>query len=204
MKEITPQQKKILELIKQSIEVDSFAPTVRELVKELGVKSPRTISYHLSKLEKAGYINRTNDSSRNIVLTTSDQGQPMPEVVKIPLVGWTTGGQPMLAEENVLDWLPISSQFLKEGREVFLLKVKGNSMAPKIEDNDIVIVKKQHIAEPQDTVVALIGDDTTIKKYLPREDHIVLQPTNPDHEPIIVFPEEVRIQGRVVGIIKYY
>lgn len=77
-------------------------------------------------------------------------------------------------------------------------------MAPKIEDKDTVIVKKQLTAEPHDTVVALIGDETTVKKYLPREDHIVLQPTNAEHEPIICFPEELRIQGKVVGVIKYY
>ncbi len=203
-KELTPPQKKLLKLIKRSIDVEGFAPTVRELLKELGVKSPRTISYHLDQLEKKGFIRRTSDSSRNIVLTTSKEGQPMPEIVRVPLVGWSTGGQPMVAEENILDWLPISSQFLKEGGGVFLLKVKGNSMSPKIEDRDIVIVKKQHIADPHDTVVALLGDETTIKKYLPREDHIVLQPTNPEHEPIIVFPEEVRIQGKIVGVIKYY
>jgi len=110
----------------------------------------------------------------------------------------------MVAEENILEWLPISSRFLREGQGVFLLKIKGNSMAPKIEDRDVVIVKNQHVAEPNDTIVALIGDETTVKKYLPREDHIVLQPTNPDYEPIIVFPEEVRIQGKVIGVIKYY
>jgi len=204
MKKITKQQEKILDLIKSAIEVDGFAPTVRELVSELNVKSPRTISYHLNRLEKQGYIRRTSDSSRNIVLTTSKAGQPMPEIVKVPLVGWSTGGQPMIAEENILDWLPISSRFLRAGNNIFLLKVKGNSMAPKIEDKDTIIVKKQLTADPHDTVVALLGDDTTVKKYLPRDDHIVLQPTNPEHEPIIVFPEEVRIQGRVVGVIKYY
>ncbi len=203
-KELTKPQKEILELIKKSIEVEGYAPTVRELVDELGVKSPRTISYHLNKLEKNGYIRRTTDNSRNIALTTDENGTPMPEVVRVPLVGWTTGGQPMTAEENITDWLPISSRFLKGNQEVFLLKVKGNSMSPRIEDKDTIIVKKQHTAKPHDTVVALIGDDTTVKKYLPREDHIVLQPTNPEHEPIIVFPEEVRIQGKVVGVIKYY
>jgi repressor LexA len=200
----TSQQKKILKLIKCSIEDDGYAPTVRELVKELGVKSPRTISYHLNKLEEEGFIRRTNESSRNIILTTDDTGKPMPELIKAPLVGWSTGGQPMTAEENILDWLPISSKFLKRGRDIFLLKIKGNSMSPRIENNDTVIVQKQLTAEPHDTIVALIGDETTVKKYLPREDHIVLQPTNSEYEPIICFPEELRIQGKVVGVIKYY
>lgn len=200
----TNQQKKVLALIKQSINDEGYAPTVREMVEELGFKSPRTISYHLNRLEEKGFIRRTNDSSRNIILTTNEEGKPMPELVKVPLVGWSTGGQPMVAEENIIDWLPISSKFLKQGRNIFLLKIKGNSMAPKIEDKDTVIVKKQLTAEPHDTVVALIGDETTVKKYLPREDHIVLQPTNAEHEPIICFPEELRIQGKVVGVIKYY
>jgi repressor LexA len=204
MAKLTNQQQKILSLIKKSIEVEGYAPTVRELMEELGVKSPRTISYHLAQLEKKGYLRRTTESSRNIVLTTDREGEPMAKIVRVPLVGWSTGGEPMVAEENILDWLPISSHFLKEGAGIFLLKIKGDSMSPRIENKDVVIVKKQHTAEPHDTIVALIGDDTTVKKYLPREDHIVLQPTNPEYEPIIVFPEEVRIQGRVVGVIKYY
>jgi len=76
-------------------------------------------------------------------------------------------------------------------------------MAPRIEDGDIVIVKKQYTAEIGETVVALLGDETTVKKYIPKEDHIVLQPENSQFEPLIVFPDELRIQGIVKGVLKY-
>jgi repressor LexA len=77
-------------------------------------------------------------------------------------------------------------------------------MSPKIEDGDVVIVKKQYGADPGDTIVALLEDGTTVKKYVPHEDHIVLQPVNPEFEPIVVFPDELRIQGIVKGVLKYY
>ena len=108
-----------------------------------------------------------------------------------------------MAEENILDWIPISTRFLKQDANIYLLRVKGNSMAPRIEDGDIVIVKKQYTAEVGEAVVALIGDETTVKKYIPKEDHIVLQPENSEFEPLIVFPDELRIQGVVKGVLKY-
>lgn len=111
----------------------------------------------------------------------------------------------IFAEENILDWIPISSRFFKlPTDEIFLLKIKGNSMSPKIEDGDVVIVRKQYTAELGDTIVALLEDGTTVKKYIPHEDHIVLQPVNPEFEPIVVFPDEIRIQGIVKGVLKYY
>ena len=119
-------------------------------------------------------------------------------------MGWSAGGASILAEQNILDFLPISTRFLKQDAEVYLLKIRGNSMAPRIEDGDIVIVKKQYTAEPGDTVVALLGDETTVKKYLPKDDHIVLQPENPEFEPHIAFPDELRVQGVVKGVLKYY
>jgi len=204
-KGLNPNQKKILELIQSSLEEIGASPTVRELMAELGVKSPRSISHHLDCLEKKGYIRRTGEAKRNIILTEKSQKNPFKDLIKVPLVGWTAGGEAIFSEENVIDWISISSRFLKTSSDdIFLLKVKGNSMSPRIEDGDIIIVKKQYRAEPGQTIVALIGSETTVKKYLPREDHIILQPENPEHEPIVVFPDELRIQGVVQGVLKYY
>jgi repressor LexA len=197
-------QKRILELITNALEGFGESPTVREIMLELKVKSPRTVSHHLNQLEKKGYLLRTGDAKRNIIITGKAQN-PLKNIVKVPLVGWTAGGTAIFAEENILDWIPVSARFFKlPTDEIFLLKVKGNSMSPNIEDGDVVIVKKQYTAETGETVVALLEDGTTVKKYLPREDHIVLQPTNPEHEPIVVFPDEIRIQGVVKGVLKYY
>jgi repressor LexA len=204
MKTLTKKQNKILEIIKQTLKNEGEAPTVREIAREIRVKSPRAVSHHLEQLEKKGYIRRNTESSRNIVLAREQNGKPVGDVVKVPLCGWTAGGPSILSEENISDWLPISSRFLRQaGGDIFLLRVKGNSMAPKIEDGDMIIVKKQYTAEPGETVVALLGDETTVKKYVPHDDHIVLQPENAEHEPIIAFPDELRIQGVVRGVLKY-
>ena len=204
-KVINSNQKRILELIRLALEEAGQSPTVRELMTEIGAKSPRTISHHLDKLEKLGFVRRTGEAKRNIILTEKDPKNSFKDLVKIPLVGWTAGGEAIFSEENILDWVSISSRFLKTySADIFLLKVKGNSMSPKIENGDVVIVKKQYTADSGQTIVALMGSDTTVKKYLPREDHIVLQPENPEHEPQVVFPDELRIQGVVQGVLKYY
>ncbi len=204
LKKLNSKQKRILELIVNSLENMGESPTVRELMEDIGAKSPRTISHHLEQLEKMGYLLRTGDAKRNIIITGKFQN-PLKNIMKVPLVGWTAGGSAIFADENILDWIPVSARFFKlPTDEIFLLKVKGNSMSPNIEDGDVVIVKKQYAADTGDTVVALLEDGTTVKKYLPREDHIVLQPTNPEHEPIVCFPDELRIQGIVKGVLKYY
>jgi len=205
VKKLTKVQKKIYQIIKQSFEDFGYAPTIREIMKKIGAKSPRTVSHHLEKLEEKGYIRRTGEARRNILIVCKDENDPMSSLVKVPLVGWTAGGDSIFSEHNILEWIPISSKFFTAPAEdIFLLKVKGDSMAPQIEDGDIIIVKKQYTANPGDIIVALIGDETTVKKYLPREDHIILQPTNLEYEPIVVFPDELRIQGVVRGVLKTY
>jgi len=197
-------QNKILEIIKRTIDNEGYSPTVREIAQEIKVKSPRAVSHHLEQLEKKGYIRRSSEPSRNIILTSDKKGKPLADMVRVPVCGWTAGGAAITADENICDWLPISSRFLRQaGGDIFILRVKGNSMAPRIEDGDMIIVKKQYTAEPGEIVVALLGDETTVKKYIPHDDHIVLQPENPDHEPIIAFPDELRIQGVVRGVLKY-
>ena len=203
LKVLTKKQQKILEIIKRSQDEIGEAPTIREIAKEIHVKSPHAVSHHLNQLEKKGYLRRNSESSRNIILLADKDHKPAPDLIRVPLVGWSSGGAGILAEENILDWIPISTRFLKQDANIYLLRVKGNSMAPRIEDGDIVIVKKQYTAEIGETVVALLGDETTVKKYIPKEDHIVLQPENSQFEPLIVFPDELRIQGIVKGVLKY-
>lgn len=198
-------QKQILSIISSALENSGESPTVRELMAEIHAKSPRTVSHHIEQLEKNGFILRTGEAKRNIIITGKGAKDPLKNIVKVPLVGWSAGGSAIWAEENILDWIPVSSRFFKlPTDEIFLLKIKGNSMSPGIEDGDVVIVKKQYTADTGETIVALLEDGTTVKKYLPRDDHIVLQPTNPEHEPIVVFPDELRIQGIVKGVLKYY
>jgi len=196
---LTPAQKKILDLIKQHLLNEGYAPTIRELACELNFSSPRAAAYHLDQLAKKGYIKKTSDGARNIALADQIDSK---KTFFVPLAGWSAGGKPLYAEENIIDWIAISPKFIKEDSDVFLLRVKGSSMSPKIEHNDIVIVKRQLVAQSGDIVVALVGNETTIKKYLPRHGQIVLQPINPEYEPILVKPNRLRIQGKVIGVMK--
>ncbi|MDD3773824.1 MAG: transcriptional repressor LexA [Patescibacteria group bacterium] len=197
---LTPAQKKILDFLRDFIGSEGFAPTVREMGDNLGFKSPRAVAYHLEQLQKKGFIKKTSDGSRNIALKFD--GSKKEATTFVPLMGWSAGGMPIYAEENILDWVALPPQFIKEEADVFLLRVKGNSMAPKIEHNDMVIIKRQLTADPGEIIAALIGDETTIKKYLPKRGQIVLQPINPDYEPIIVKPNQLRIQGIIKGVMK--
>lgn len=196
---LTPAQKQVLDLIKESLDSEGYAPTIREMAEELGFKSPRAVAYHLEQLEKKGYIKKTADGSRNIALLYEEKDS---KSLFVPLVGWSAGGKPIYAEENIIDWIAVSPSFIKEDADIFLLRVKGNSMAPKIEHNDIVVVKRQLTARPGEIVVAMIGSETTIKKYLPKRGQIVLQPLNPEFEPIVVKPSRLKIQGIVKGVMK--
>jgi len=196
---LTPSQKKVLDLIKLCLKNEGYAPTVREMALELGFKSPRAIAYHLEQLVHKGYIKKTDDGSRNIALQNIENQN---KSFFVPLVGWSAGGRPIYAEENIIDWIAISPQFVKQDSDIFLLSVQGNSMSPKIENGDMVIVKRQLVAQPGEIIVALIGDETTIKKYLPQQGQIVLQPTNPEYEPLVVKPNRLRIQGIVRGVMK--
>ncbi len=196
---LTPAQKQVLDLIKESLETEGYAPTIREMAQKLGFKSPRAVAYHLEQLEEKGYIKKTSDGARNIALVYERKGE---KSLFVPLVGWSAGGRPIYAEENIIDWIAVSPRFIKEDSDIFLLRVRGNSMAPKIEHNDIVVVKRQLTAQPGDIVVALIGSETTIKKYLPKRGQIVLQPLNPEYEPMVVKPSRIRIQGVVKGVMK--
>jgi repressor LexA len=197
---LTPAQKKILDYLRDYIRSVGFAPTIREMGDNLGFKSPRAVAYHVEQLQKKGFIKKTTDGSRNIALKFDDSKKG--STIFVPLMGWSAGGMPIYAEENILDWIALPPQFIKEEADVFLLRVKGNSMAPKIEHNDMVIIKRQLTADPGDIIAALIDDDTTIKKYLPKRGQIVLQPINPDYEPIIVKPNQLRIQGVIKGVMK--
>lgn len=196
-------QKRILEFIQTSIEDAGESPTIRELMRKLRLKSPRAVSYHLDQLEKAGFIRRNGEGKRNIFLI--DTENPLKNLVKVPLVGWTTAGDALDSEENILEWVSISARFLKSSVDgLFLLKIRGHSMSPEIEDGNIIIVKKQYTAISGQTIVALLGDKTTVKKYHPSQGHIILKPSNPAYNPIIVGPDELRIQGVVQGVLKYY
>lgn len=177
-------------------------PSVRELMRELQYKSPRSIQDILDQLTKKEIIKRTANGSiilRNDPETTKSHAQ----TVNIPLVGTVSCGSPILAEENIEGFVAVSTAIAKKGIRYFLLHASGDSMNKAgINDGDLVLVKQQSTAESGDKVVALIDDEATIKEYHHTGNVVVLQPrsTNPEHTPIIL-NEDFQIQGIVKHVI---
>lgn len=195
-------QKEILKFIQNELISKGYPPSVREICEAVGLRSTSTVHAHLVRLEKLGYIKRDPTKPRAIELINHNAFISNKELVNVPIVGKVTAGQPILAIENIEGTFPISVQFLGN-QEVFMLSVKGDSMIEAgILDNDYVIVNQQSYAEDGDIVVALIGDEATVKTFFKKKDHIVLRPQNPYMDDIII--KDVSILGKVIGVIRLY
>ncbi|WP_427338723.1 transcriptional repressor LexA [Caloranaerobacter sp. DY30410] len=196
-------QLEILEFIKKEIQVKGYPPSVREICKAVGLKSTSTVHGHLSKLEKKGYIRRDPTKPRAIEILDKDNiynYYSKKEIVEVPVVGKVTAGEPILAVQNIEDMFPLPLDFIQSDK-VFILSVKGESMIEAgILDGDYVIVRQQNYANNGDIIVALIGDEATIKRFFKEADHIRLQPENQHLEPIIV--NDVKILGKVIGVFR--
>lgn len=195
---LSPRQRQVLEYIEQEVATRGYPPSVREIGQAIGLASSSTVHGHLSKLEEKGYIRRDPTKPRAIEVLLP--GRPHRQVVNLPVVGRVTAGQPILAVENIEDHFPISKEFLP-GEDVFVLKIQGDSMIEAgILDGDYAFVRQQDYADNGEIVVALIGDEATVKRFFREEDHIRLQPENPAMEPIRV--PNARILGKVVGVFR--
>ncbi len=200
--DMSEQQQKIFDYIRNEVNKKGYPPSVREICEAVGLKSTSTVHGHLAKLEKLGYIRRDPTKPRAIeILGESDHSSVyQSEVVQIPIVGKVTAGQPILAVENIEDSFPVPLDFLDNSVH-FMLKVKGDSMINSgILDGDFVLVKQQPVAKNSDIVVALIGEEATVKRFYLEKDHIRLQPENSFMEPIRV--TDVIILGLVKGVFR--
>lgn len=206
MEELSDRQKQILSHIVQEIKEKGYPPSVREIGKAVGLKSPASVHSHLKTLEKLNYIRRDPSKPRAIeVLYDSNKNKSIDkEMIQIPLVGQVTAGEPILAEENIEDYFPVPSDYLKAtGKELFMLRVKGDSMIEAgIHDKDLVIAQKQKNAENGEIVIGLIEDEATVKSYYKEKDHIRLQPENDSYKPIL--SKNVEILGKVVGLYRKF
>ena len=190
MKEINKTQKAVLEFIKDTIGERGVAPSVREIGEAVGLRSTSSVQYNLNALEQAGYIERDPNLKRTIRLSGSNM-----KTTPVPLLGTVAAGVPILAQEMIEEYIPVA---LNKGGEFFALHVKGDSMInAHIESGDIIIVQKTPVANNGDIVVALIGDEATVKRYYKEKGHFRLQPENDDYEPIIV--DELVLLGKVVS-----
>ena len=198
MEKLTKSQQKVYDyLISRSDE--GFAPTVREICDATGFKSTSTVHAHLNTLEKLGYISRRSDCARAIFVNKPDG---TPDSVAVPVIGTVTAGQPIFAFEENLGYIVVDES-IKRGREIFALRVKGDSMINAgILEGDAVIFVRQSTAENGEIVVALLEDEATVKRFFKENGHIRLQPENLNYEPIIC--EHVKILGKVVSLVRNY
>ena len=197
---ITDKQREILEYIKEMILKKGFPPAVREICEAVHLKSTSSVHSHLESLEKNGYIRRDPTKPRTIEILDDDFALTRRELVNVPVIGTVAAGTPILAEQNIEDYLPIPAEILPN-KEVFMLKVKGNSMIEAgIYNGDKVIVAKQPNAENGDKVVALVDDSATVKTFYKENGHFRLQPENSSMDPIIL--DQVEILGKVIGLFR--
>jgi repressor LexA len=194
---LTPRQEQVLEFIRESVRVNGYPPTVREICAGLDLSSPSTVHAHLANLERRGLIKR--DPTKPRALDVSRELRPPRP---LPLVGRVAAGQPILAEENIEEHVDVPG-FLRRDDDDFVLRVKGDSMVEAgIFDGDFIVVHAQNQAENGEIVVALVGDEATTKRFYRDGNSIRLQPESELHEPIIVSADEVQLVGKVVGVLR--
>lgn len=195
MKPLTKSQQKVYDYIKDCLQ-ENRIPSVREVCAATGLKSTSTVHLHLKTLEERGLIERDKGLNRSIRLSGYEKSS------QVPIIGKVTAGMPILAVEDIEGYVPISES-LRRGRELFALRVCGESMINAgILDGDIAIIHRTPVAENGDIVVALIGDEATVKRFYKEKGHYRLQPENDAFEPIIA--EELILLGKLVAIYRNF
>jgi len=219
----------VLDFIRQSIADRGYPPTLREIGARMGIRSTNGVNDHLRALERKGYLTREDMKSRALRPTaandlpqhvTSDgeasndsdlrshSGSPSDDedVIEVQVLGRVAAGLPLFAEEHVIDTVRVDRGLLKGGREVFGLRVQGDSMIDAgILSGDYIFVRKQLTAGRGDIVVALIGDEATVKYYYPEKDYVRFQPANKSMAPILVRAVDFKptmLLGVVVGVFR--
>ena len=198
--DLTKRQKEIFDFIGRYAAKTGYPPTVREIGKAVGLHSSSTVHAHLANLEKIGLLRRDPSKPRAIELLFDKAKRTIRPESGIPLVGQVAAGEPILAEENIEEYIEIPDVIGGEDGD-YILQIRGESMKEAgILDSDYVIVRPSAEAVNGEIVVALIGEDATVKRYFLEKDHVRLQPENDEHEPIRT--REAQVLGRVVGVLR--
>lgn len=193
---ISDKERAVLAYIQDRI-VDQVPPTVREICRDLGIKSTSSAHRYLKSLEAQGYISMGDNENRVIRLVGS---QGSSHSARVPLLGTVTAGQPILAFEDVMDYIPVMTNG-EDPRSLFALRVRGESMVEAaILDGDIVVVRKTANVPNGTISVVMVEDEATVKRFYKENGHYRLQPENSSMEPIIV--SECQILGQVVGVMR--
>lgn len=196
---LTKRQEEILDFIKRYSREHGYPPTVRDIGKAIGLASPSTVHAHLANLQKNGLLRRDPTRPRAIELLV-DKARDVMGPSGIPLVGRVAAGEPVLAEENIEDYVEVPA--IAGGDEgEYVLRVSGDSMKDAgIVEGDYVVVRPQDTADDGQIVVALVGEEATVKRFFREEDHIRLQPENDALQPIRT--RDAKVLGRVVGVCR--
>lgn len=198
--DLSQRQIDILEYIKRVIREKGYPPSVREIGDAVGLMSSSTVHGHLQTLEEKGYIRRDPTKPRAIEILDSSSDTINKQTVFVPIIGKVTAGQPILAQENVEDMFPLPVDLVNSDT-VFMLRVKGDSMIDAgIMDGDLILVRQQRVARNGEIVVAMIGEEATVKRFYKEKNLIRLQPENPYMEPI--YSQDVTIVGKVIGVFR--
>jgi repressor LexA len=222
MQGLTHRQQMVLEYIRRSITDRGYPPTLREIGAFMGIRSTNGVNDHLRALERKGYLTREDMKSRALRPAMnpplgngaheaanangagdgeSSRVSDDERLVEVPVIGRVAAGLPILAEQNVVDTVRIDRMLVRGGKDVFALRVQGESMIEAgIHDGDYIFVRKQPTASRGDIVVALLGDEATVKYYYPEKEHVRLQPANAAMAPIYVRASDFR-QSMVLGIV---
>lgn len=205
---LTKRQAQTLDFIRQSIEQRGYPPTLREIGESMGIRSTNGVNDHLRALERKGYLRREDMKSRALRLVGRETETPSTDdnMLDVQVLGRVAAGLPLLAEENVVDTVRIDRMLVRGGRDVFGLRVQGDSMIDAgILNGDYIFVRKQASADRGEIVVALIGDEATVKYYFPEKEYVRFQPANEQMAPILVRASDFRptmLLGVVVGVYR--
>jgi repressor LexA len=201
-RELTVRQRQILDFIRSEIHRRGFPPSVREIGEAVGLSSSSTVHSHLTALEDKGFLRRDPSKPRALEVLDyrdTDRAIDYDGVRAVPLLGQVAAGAPLLAAENIEATMSLPIEMADES--TFILRVRGDSMIEAgILDGDFVVVRQQNVASDGDIVVALIGDDATVKRFFKEADRVRLQPENSALEPIYV--RDVTILGKVVALFR--
>ena len=200
-KELTERQEEIFLFIKNRIRDTGIPPTVREIGDSFGITVKGAYD-HLKAIEKKGFLRCEQNKSRSIELLVDNEGMRAPQTVAVPLVGSIAAGSPIIAEENITDYLDFPRSLLGRG-EYFALKVRGDSMiGAGIENGDIAVIQKQNAARDGEIVAALLDDEATLKRFKKGQGSVQLIAENPAYKPIVT--KDVQILGVLSAIFRNY
>ena len=199
MEELTARQEKVLRFVEEYISRHGFAPSVREVAAAMRIGTPKGAADHLKALERKGYLERSRGRSRALRVMRESSGARR----RIPIVGRIAAGAPILAEENLEGSLAIAADTFGRAGELFALRVRGDSMiGDHIVDGDLAILRAQPRVENGEIAAVLIDGDATLKRVHRRGARVELRPSNPAHRSIALEGGDVRVLGRLVGILR--